>query len=192
MTVANWLTIFRLVLIPVFVLFAIYYGQSVKAGAPERWLHMAAVAAFIIASLTDAIDGWVARRFNQHSRLGVILDPLADKALLLTAIFTLCFAGWEYTLPLWFVVVVVTRDVAILGGCAVLKMITGNLDVKPNWLGKTSTALQMVALSWVMLQIPHPMYAIYAAGAMTAVSGFAYLIDAMRQLGEHSRPMETK
>jgi len=188
MTVANKLTVGRILLIPVFVVFAVYYGKSVSRGHPEEWLRLAAIAAFVVAAVTDALDGWVARRFKQKSRLGVILDPLADKGLLLSAIITLSVSNWTYELPIWFAVTVIARDIAILAGCAVLKVLVGHLEVRPSWLGKTATALQMVALSWVMLQLPHYMYSVWAAGLVTAASGVGYLLDGVRQLGEHSHP----
>ena len=95
MTLANRITIFRLLLIPVFVVLAAQYGQSVTAGAPREWQRLAAVCVFLLAAATDALDGWIARHFNQRSRLGSIIDPLADKGLMLAAIVTLSATGWS-------------------------------------------------------------------------------------------------
>ena len=86
MTTANKITIGRILLIPVFVLLAIYYGESVRSGQPDDRLRWAAVIVFVVAAGSDALDGYIARRFQQRSRLGVILDPLADKALLVAAL----------------------------------------------------------------------------------------------------------
>ncbi|MGZ5504460.1 MAG: CDP-alcohol phosphatidyltransferase family protein, partial [Chthoniobacterales bacterium] len=83
MTTANKITIVRILLIPAFVTMAIYYGQSVQAGEPAEWMRFTAIAIFLIAAVSDGLDGYVARRYNQRSRLGVILDPIADKGLLL-------------------------------------------------------------------------------------------------------------
>ena len=82
MTLANKITIARIFLIPLFVLFAIYYGRSVEQGQPEEWQRWAAIVVFLVASVTDCLDGWVARRFGQRSPLGAVLDPIADKGLL--------------------------------------------------------------------------------------------------------------
>ena len=94
MTLANKITIVRILLIPVFVLFAVYYGKSVELGQPETWQRWAAIITFIVAAGTDGVDGWVARRFKQRSPLGAVLDPIADKGLLLAAIITLSLSKW--------------------------------------------------------------------------------------------------
>lgn len=182
MTVANQITVFRILLIPVFVLFALYYGASVSRGAPQEWLRFTAIGVFVFASVTDAFDGWVARRLGQVSQFGTILDPIADKGLLLTAIVTLSFSPWSYSLPIWFAVLVIARDVVIVVGCVVVQIFGENLVVKPTLIGKTATALQMVAVAGVMLQIPYFEPAVWAAGAFTLASGLGYLFQGVAQL----------
>src|SRR3982751_333420 len=95
MTTANKITIVRILLIPAFVTMAIYYGQSVQAGTPQEWQRFTAIALFLIAAVSDGLDGFVARRFNQRSTLGGILDPIADKGLLLSGIITLSIRTWS-------------------------------------------------------------------------------------------------
>lgn len=185
MTLANQITITRILLIPVFVLFCIYYGRSVDSGAPEEWLRWAAIATFLAASLTDGIDGWVARRWGQRSRLGAILDPIADKGLLLTAIITLSLSQWTYGFPLWFPVVVIARDAVILLGCGVLYHFDQKFEVRVSWLGKAATAAQMVALAWVMLQLPYHRVPIIIAGLFTFASGALYVGRGISQLRLH-------
>ena len=85
MNLALQITILRILLIPVFIGLVIYYGESVREGAANESLRLWAAAVFGIAAISDAIDGWIARRFNQITRLGTILDPLADKLLMLAA-----------------------------------------------------------------------------------------------------------
>src|SRR4051795_803148 len=120
MTTANKITIVRILMIPVFVALAIYYGQSVRAGEPEEWIRFAAIMTFLLAAVSDGLDGYIARRYNQRSSLGVILDPIADKGLLLSGIITLSISNWSYTnpdygsFPTWFPILVITRDVVIL------------------------------------------------------------------------------
>jgi CDP-diacylglycerol--glycerol-3-phosphate 3-phosphatidyltransferase len=167
------------------VLFAVYYGRSLERGQPEEWQRITAILVFLVASATDGIDGWVARRFNQKSRLGAILDPIADKGLLLTAIITLSFSQWTYAFPLWFPVLVIARDAVILIGCGVLKFLNDTLDVRPSTWGKSATALQMVAIAWVMLQLPHHIYSVYAAGLFTLISGVGYIASGISQLRHH-------
>ncbi len=185
MTLANKITITRILLIPVFILFAVYYGRGVEQGDPEEWQRWTAISVFIVASVTDCLDGWVARHWEERSRLGAVLDPIADKGLLLSAIITLSLSKWTYGFPLWFPVLVIARDAVVLTGCALVKYFNGHLEVHPTWTGKIATALQMVAIAWVMLQMPHHIYSVYAAGFFTLVSGLGYVFDGARQLKHH-------
>src|SRR5438270_7413488 len=131
MTTANKITVARILMIPAFVTMAIYYGQSVQRGAPLEWQRFAAIAIFILAAVSDGLDGYVARRYNQRSTLGVYLDPIADKGLLLSGIITLSISNWSTgdqhygKFPAWFPVLVITRDAVILVGSAVLHILNG-------------------------------------------------------------------
>jgi CDP-diacylglycerol--glycerol-3-phosphate 3-phosphatidyltransferase len=190
MTTANKITVARILLIPVFVTLAIYYGESVQRGEAVAWLRFAAVIVFLVAAVSDGLDGYVARRYNQRSSLGVILDPIADKGLLLSGIITLSITNWSESdpnygkFPIWFPVLVITRDVVILVGAGVLQLLLGRLRVKPHWTGKIATVLQMAAIGWVMLQlrIIPLLYIVIAAGVFTFVSGIIYVADGVRQL----------
>ncbi len=190
MTTANKITIVRILLIPAFVTMAIYYGQSVQRAEPLEWQRYAAIAIFLIAATSDGLDGYVARRYNQRSALGVILDPIADKGLLLSGIITLSISNWseidpEYgRFPVWFPVLVITRDIVIVVGSAVLHFLNGKVVVRTSWTGKVATVLQMAALAWVMLQLRFlPMnYVVWAAGIFTLISGIIYVMDGVRQL----------
>ena len=190
MTTANKITIVRIAMIPLFVLMAIYYGESIQHGAPLEWQRYTAIVIFLVAAASDGLDGYVARRYKQRSALGAILDPIADKGLLLSAIITLSISNWsevnpEYgKFPAWFPVLVITRDAVILFGSAVLHILNGKVRVRPSWTGKVATVLQMAAIAWVMLQM-HVMPLIYlvcAAGFFTFVSGLIYVRDGVRQL----------
>src|ERR1700726_3134464 len=190
MTTANKITVIRILMIPIFVTLAIYYGQSIQEGSPQDWQRFAAIAVFLLAAVSDGLDGYVARRYNQRSSLGMILDPIADKGLLLSGIITLSISNWskvdpEYgRFPAWFPVLVITRDVVILVGSAVLHLLIGKVRVKPNWTGKVATVCQMCALAWVMLQLrflPLP-FVVMVAGFFTLVSGIIYVMDGVRQL----------
>ncbi|MBA2432265.1 MAG: CDP-diacylglycerol--glycerol-3-phosphate 3-phosphatidyltransferase [Chthoniobacterales bacterium] len=190
MTTANKITIARILMIPAFVTMAIYYGQSIKDGDPQEWQRFAAILIFLIAAASDGLDGYVARRYNQRSSLGVILDPIADKGLLLSGIITLSISNWSASnpsagqFPIWFPVLVISRDAVILVGSAVLHLLNGKVIVRPSWTGKVATVLQMAAIAWVMLQFPFlPLiYVVAAAGLFTFVSGIIYVMDGIRQL----------
>src|SRR5260370_711461 len=125
MTTANKITVVRILMIPAFVTMAIYYGQSIQRGAPLEWQRFTAIAIFLIAAVSDGLDGYVARRYNQRSSLGVILDPIADKGLLLSGIITLSISSWSEIdpdygrFPAWFPVLVISRDAVILVGAMV-------------------------------------------------------------------------
>ncbi len=190
MTTANKITVARILMIPAFVTMAIYYGQSIEHGEPLEWQRFAAILIFLVASVSDGLDGYVARRYKQRSRLGVILDPIADKGLLLSGIITLSISNWSKAdpdygrFPIWFPVLVITRDAVILIGAVVLYLLNGKVDVKPNWTGKIATVLQMIAIGWVMLQFRFvPLLLVVAcAGLFTFLSGIVYVVEGIRQL----------
>ena len=195
MTTANKITVIRILMIPAFVTMAIYYGESIERGEPLEWQRFTAIIIFLVAAVSDGLDGYVARRYNQRSALGVILDPIADKGLLLSGIITLSISNWsrvdpEYgRFPTWFPVLVITRDAVILVGSAVLHLLNGKVQIKPTWTGKVATFFQMAAIAWVMLQLRFfPLiYVVAAAGFFTLVSGVIYVTDGFRQLGEHGQ-----
>src|SRR3981081_1153200 len=190
MTTANKITVIRILMIPVFVTLAIYYGESIQEGNPQDWMRFAAIAVFLIAAISDGLDGYVARRYNQRSSLGMILDPIADKGLLLSGIITLSISNWSQVdpnygkFPAWFPVLGITRDAVILIGSALLHMLNGKVRVRASWRGKVATVLQMAAIAWVMLQmrIPPLIYIVFAAGFFTLVSGVIYFRNGLRQL----------
>lgn len=198
MTLANKITIARILMIPLFVMMAIYHGQGVQRGHPQEWQRIAAILLFLVAAASDGIDGYIARRYNQKSSLGVILDPIADKGLLLAAIITLSISKWAYEFPIWFPVLVITRDVVIVAGSLGLHFLVGKVNVKPSWMGKTATALQMAAISFVLLQLNffrQPIefagqtimldfldIPVALAGFFTFISGVGYVMDGISQL----------
>ena len=190
MTTANKITVIRILMIPVFVTLAIYYGESIQEGKPQDWQRFAAIAVFLLAAVSDGLDGFVARRYNQQSSLGMILDPIADKGLLLSGIITLSISNWSLgdphygKFPVWFPVLMISRDTVILVGSAVLHILNGTVRVRPSWTGKVATVLQMAAIAWVMLQFHFLplLYVVGAAGLFTLISGLIYVRDGVRQL----------
>ncbi len=190
MTTANKITIVRIAMIPLFVLMAIYYGESIQRGAPLEWQRYTAIVIFLVAAASDGLDGYVARHYKQRSALGAILDPIADKGLLLSGIITLSISNWSETepdygkFPAWFPVLVITRDVVILVGAVVLQLLIGKVKVKPSWTGKVATVCQMCAIAWVMLQLRFLplLFVVIVAGIFTFISGMIYFLDGVRQL----------
>lgn len=192
MTLPNQITIARILMIPVFVVLAIYYGKTAAAGHPDEHLRLATIVVFLAAALSDGVDGWLARRFHLKSRLGAILDPIADKGLMLTAIITLSVTRWPYELPVWYPVIVIARDIMIVTGCGVLRILNDHLEVRPSLLGKTSTFLQMLTVAVVMLQWQYCEPVVWVSGIVTLLSGFAYLAEGIRllQAGGHTHPVK--
>jgi len=191
MTTANKITVARILMIPAFVTMAIYYGQSIQRGEALEWQRFTAIAIFLIAAVSDGLDGYIARRYKQRSALGAILDPIADKGLLLSGIITLSISNWsevdpEYgRFPAWFPVLVISRDAVILVGALILHLLIGDkMRVKPVWTGKVATVCQMCAIGWVMLQLRFLplLFVVAVAGIFTLVSGIVYVMDGVRQL----------
>lgn len=184
MTIATKITIGRLLLIPVIVSLAVHYAQTVGQGDPVEGYRWSAVVVFLVASLSDALDGYIARRYQQKSRLGVILDPLADKGLMLAAILTLSLTEWPGGLPLWFATIVISRDGVLIIGALLLNHVVGHVHIRPHWTGKVATFFQMVTLAWVMLVLPGGAFKVgltVAAGFFTLVSAILYIVDGIGQ-----------
>src|SRR6266403_4565407 len=184
MTTANKITVVRILMIPAFVTMAIYYGQSIQRHDPLEWQRFAAIAIFLLAAVSDGLDGYIARRYKQRSELGAILDPIADKGLLLSGIITLSISNWSEVdpdygrFPAWFPVLVITRDAVILVGAVILHLLIGDkMRVKPVWTGKVATVCQMCAIAWVMLQLRFIslFLVVIVAGFFTLVSGVIYV-----------------
>ena len=191
MTTANKITVVRILMIPAFVTMAIYYGESIQRHDAQEWMRFAAIIIFLVAAVSDGLDGYVARRYKQRSSLGAILDPIADKGLLLSGIITLSISNWSESdpdygkFPIWFPVLVITRDAVILVGAGIVYYFIGNkMKVKPSWTGKVATVCQMCAIAWVMLQLRFlPLtFVVAVAGVFTFVSGIIYLMSGVRQL----------
>ncbi len=105
----------------------------------ERYL--AALVVFLVGSISDALDGYIARHYNQGTPLGALLDPLADKLLIACGILLL---AWQGLFPLWLMAAVLLRDFVIIGGALLYRRLTGSLEVAPLLISKANTALQFV------------------------------------------------
>jgi CDP-diacylglycerol--glycerol-3-phosphate 3-phosphatidyltransferase len=191
MTTANKVTIGRILLVPFFIVLMIYYVNS--GNETLRWLG---IGCFALAAISDGIDGFLARHFNQRSELGAVLDPLADKLLLLAGIVLLSFRNepWLPRIPIWLTVTIISRDSLLILGMAVIYYIAGKPKVKPHLLGKAATVLQMAAVLWALFKLnPGALYAIcVAAAVLTGVSGLIYVGYGTRQLSKHPSSLATR
>ena len=174
MNAANNLSVFRILLVPAFVTALVYYS-------PERaYLYPTSVVIFSIACITDALDGFLARRLNQVTDFGTYIDPLADKLLLLCGFLSLSFMSHlppMMRIPAWVTIPVVARDIVIVAGSTMIFLTTGNLKAKPLFIGKLTTVFQMATLFLTLLGAPAViLLALYRATViLTVVSGIQYI-----------------
>jgi len=180
MTLATKITVSRIFLVPVFAVLAILYSFGITSGEAVETLRFWALGVFIAAAASDGIDGWIARRFNQRSDLGAFLDPIADKALVLTAIIILTFFKWGpdgWAIPLWFTILVILRDSIILAGIRFLYSKNLKVNIAPHWSGKVCTFSLFVVIGWIMLKIipVSPLYPCIVAAFFTAWSMVEYI-----------------
>lgn len=188
MTTANKITILRILLIPFFVVEVLYYVQT--GNEVHRLL---AILSFAVAAILDGVDGYVARHYHQWSELGTVLDPLADKLLLVSAIVVLSFdhAAHFGQIPLWLTGIVIGRDVLLGIGAVVVRSVVGKITVRTRLTGKLATVFQMLVVSWILLRWDFAFHGyllkvwIIGAGLFTAASGLFYVWDGTRQLGTH-------
>lgn len=190
MTMANKITMLRILLVPVFVALVVHYGRT---GQPDyRW---AALGAFAVAALADAMDGFIARHYNQRSDLGAILDPLADKLLLTAAIVLFSFwrEGLLARIPLWLLAVVLGRDAITLLGVALIRSRKRKVQIRAHLTGKIATILLMATILWILLGWNEQVLKclIIGTGVFTVASALFYILDGVRQFYSHPSGAET-
>ncbi len=186
MTTANKVTILRILLIPFFVTETVYY---VRTGNEVH--RLLAVLSFAVTAIMDGVDGYIARQYKQISELGKILDPVADKMLLVSGIVLLSFNNEPYLrqIPLWLTGMIIGRDLLLGIGAVVINLVVGKVTVQPRLTGKLATVFQMLVIVWILLKWDfHENFLhiwILGAGIFTAVSGVYYILDGMKQLSAH-------
>lgn len=174
-TIPNLLSLFRMGLVPLFII-------SIIDGHPFR-----ALVIFLVAGITDALDGLIARVFKQQSLLGTYLDPIADKLLLVSAYVTLSIPQLNpgTQIPLWVTVLVIARDVVLVVVALILYLAAGVRSFPPSVLSKINTVLQVVTVVLVLLSGTFSQIrwidftadtAIYLVAALTLASALDYLI----------------
>ena len=136
------------------------------------------------AGLSDAVDGFLAKRFDMQSELGAYLDAIADKVLLVSVFVTIGVQGY---LPQWLVILVVFRDLLIVGGYLMVRLIVGQMGVVPKWSGKVTTATQIALAATVLAGLglefdPAPLVTglVWATAAATIWSGASYIAVGLR------------
>lgn len=176
-TIPNLITMVRILATPLFVIFLLSnsYGR--------------AMAVFVIAGLSDMADGYIARNFKQKSPLGAILDPMADKLLITASYLTL---GYFEKIPAWLTVIVISRDVVILGGIIALKLFEVEFRIDPARVSKWATASQILTVFLAILRelVTIPYWVLLTSGwlttYLTVASGLVYMVRGMRLLNKSS------
>lgn len=176
MNLANWLTLLRLCLVPLVIV-----------AISQHRFDMALVG-FVVAGATDAIDGYIARRFDQVTELGALLDPIADKALLMSIFASLGILG---IIPVWLVILVVARDVMIMGAVIVSWLLDNPVEIRPLMVSKANTFAQIVFAAYKLLALGYgvdlPMLDLGLMAAVcltTTTSIVAYLIGWLKHMTE--------
>jgi len=185
-TIPNLLTFLRMALIPVFasLLFYDYSGL--------------ALVVFVIAGVSDGVDGFIARRFGQESELGTIIDPIADKLLMTTAFIILTLPNVlqpvrHLPVPFWVTAAVIGRDILIITVAGAINVMTGFRGFKPSWLGKLSTLVQVIAVALILLaavfKVSFYLPTVYTTVvALAFFSGLHYIFFVARLMKEAPTP----
>lgn len=184
MTLANRITMFRLLMVPVFAGLIISYKQE------EPWIRHLALLVYVLAAISDALDGFVARAYNQKTKLGTVLDPLADK-LMINIGFVVMAANKEFGagpegsggIPYWFPVVILLRDSMIVMGAYLLNEYYGPIRVKPRITGKLTTVFQMSLVIAVLIEARFVFQLMVATLVMSAISYVDYMYSGIKQVG---------
>ncbi|MBF0398816.1 MAG: CDP-diacylglycerol--glycerol-3-phosphate 3-phosphatidyltransferase [Desulfobacterales bacterium] len=179
MSIPNILTIIRILLTPIFVICLL------------KDVFFSGFVIFIFAAITDGLDGFIARYFNQRTVLGAYLDPIADKMLLMSAFITLSVLK---IIPSWLTVIVLSRDVVIVLGVAIIAIVEIKVEIKPSIISKLTTLFQLVTVSITLCEqefhissfsyIEFPLF--FITGVLTVLSGLHYIYRGMNILQNSS------
>lgn len=184
MTIPNIITLMRFLLVPA-VVFALLTDHRDLA-----------LAAFVLAGVSDGVDGFIARQFNQRSQLGAYLDPIADKILLVSVFVVLCYMG---DLPLWLVLTAVSRDALIVGAVLLSTIMAHPVDIKPLYVSKANTLVQILLATVVLGELSFDVEAgmlrgglVYLSAALTVASGAAYLVAWIKHMSGYAETDASK
>ena len=174
MNLPNYITLVRVILVPFFINLMIY------------GYYKEALAVFVVACVTDALDGMIARLTKTQTELGAFLDPMADKLLILSAFVTLVLLG---RLPVWLVIIVVSRDAILTMGSLIIYFTTRDLKIQPSIIGKATTVLQLIVVSLSLVLISYGResglmaFLYWATAGVTVASGAQYVLRGLKMVG---------
>lgn len=176
-TLANKISIVRIILIPFFITSVVYSRLDIALGF------------FILAIISDAADGFIARALKQQTQLGTILDPVADKLLLTSAYICLCMVGSipEYLrMPPYVPIIVISRDVIIIIGSIIVYVVRGAIKIEPSILGKVTTFMQMITIVCILSKFSYSYVAWSVTIFLTIASGLDYVMKGSKLLSENN------
>ena len=170
MNFANKISTFRILIVPFFVACLLYYS-------PDReYLKFVSLGIFVLAVVSDAVDGYIARKSKQVTKAGLVLDPLGDKLLLMSSFITLSLMSkLPLKFPLWVTFIVISRDALILLGAVVIYIVKQNIEVYPTRWGKLTTTFQMLSVIAVLMQFKFSPIIWTLAVIFTVISGVDYV-----------------
>ena len=206
LTLANQITILRVLLIFPFVICLLNTGHPQYG----NWIRAGAVLIFVVMAMSDALDGYLARKYKQVTALGAFLDPMADKLMITCASIILCAPQTAidgFVLPLTVVVLIIGKDILLLLGVIITFLLTGQVHIRPVWAGKISTFLQIIMVFSILIgpEIAHWLTVwpsitaaiCWATGFCAMVATFVYICRGIRYIEEFgstekiiSRPLE--
>jgi CDP-diacylglycerol--glycerol-3-phosphate 3-phosphatidyltransferase len=166
----NALALFRIALAPLMLWFLVDRDNSLFTNIDVSWLDYFASLIFVIASVTDFFDGYIARKWDQMTQLGAILDPLADKMLMLSAFLGLIAID---RVSVWIIFLILTREFFITGLRVVA--VSKNIDVSASFSGKAKTVFQMIAIGFLLMDWQFGTELMWIALALTLYSGYEYI-----------------
>jgi len=177
MNLANKISIARIISIPFFIAAIVYSRMDL------------ALLVFLLAVISDGVDGLVARTLKQKTQLGTILDPVADKMLLVSAYICLSVAGnipQHLRLPPYVPIVIISRDTLIVLGSVMVYLLKGDIKVSPSIIGKMTTFFQMITIVCILVRFEHSSLIWNIAVVLTVISGIDYVLKGSKLLGENS------
>lgn len=177
MNLANKITISRIILTPLFITAIVYSRTDI------------ALVFFTLAIISDGLDGFIARTRNEKTLLGTILDPVADKILLISAFICLSLVNTlppGLRLPAYVPIIVISRDAIIVLGSIIIYVVKGNVKIEPSFWGKITTFFQMMTIVSILVKFTHSQIVWYIATALTIISGADYMFKGSRVLSENS------
>lgn len=177
MNLANRITITRIILTPLFIT-AVVYGR----------MNMALIL-FAVAVISDGLDGFVARSMRQQTFVGTILDPVADKILLISAFICLTLIKSipeGLRLPPYVPIIVISRDAIIVLGSILIHVVKGEVKIVPSFWGKFTTFFQMMTIVSILIQFKYSYYVWDIATILTVISGVDYMLKGSKTLSENN------